>query len=135
MEDIIMQQISSRIKIRERDQTYKIYTDSPFLKGYIQSSLPTSKENSLIKLNCTPYTIKTLSCTLQELELCSNLLPCTRQTRSTTYTHTKKVIILYSSTTNTQLNESYKTKMFHNQFETNKFKMKLQNSFLFSKNT
>jgi len=31
----------------------------------VRHSLPTNKENSLIKLNYTPYTIKTLSCTLQ----------------------------------------------------------------------
>jgi len=40
----------------ERDQSHRIYTGLPFLKGYIQSSLPTSKENSLTTLNCKLYT-------------------------------------------------------------------------------
>jgi len=59
---------------RERDQTHKIYTNASFLKDYIQSFLPTSKENLLITLNCTPYILKTLSCTLQETQLCCYLL-------------------------------------------------------------
>jgi len=48
-----MQQNETRFKVEgERDQTHKIYTGSRFLKGYMQSSLPTSKENLLITPNC-----------------------------------------------------------------------------------
>jgi len=53
-------------RLRERDQTHIIYIGSRFLKSYMQSSLPTSKENSLITPNCKPYIIKIASCALQE---------------------------------------------------------------------
>jgi len=60
-----MQQNQMRIKIDgEIEIKHIIYINSPFLKGYIKSSLPTSKESSLITLNCKLYTIKNPSCTL-----------------------------------------------------------------------
>jgi len=73
-----MQNINSQVKVRERDQTHKIYTDP---SSRVASSLPCqqTKKISLITLNCTTYTIKTLSCTLQQTQLCYYLQPCTLQ--------------------------------------------------------
>jgi len=74
-ENSILQQINRESRLREeRDQTHKIYTGSRLLKGYIQSSLPTSKENSLVTLNCKPYKIKTPFCTLQESQNTSSIV-------------------------------------------------------------
>ena len=110
-EELILQQINHESRLREeRDQTHKIYTNSPFLRGYIQSSLPTIKENTLITLNYKPYTIKTLSYTLQESQLtCSSILHL-HPTNQNHCTHTTKAIIPYNSTKINKLNELLYTK-------------------------